>query len=88
MLTAPRHPTVIEHAPSFPPEALDLTGPRSAPTHDVLYDFDSYDANGQPVVEKASYQAYGEKQAKELADCCRKHPFKRNVRIVPRGGVE
>ena len=73
---------IATHA-TFPLEALDLVSDRMAPTHDVMWEYDSYDTNG-PCVATNSLQAYGLEMAEELAKYCRADAFKMNVRIVPR----
>lgn len=66
-------------------EALQLARPtRSAPTHDVRWDFDSWDLTGQPCVETGETSAESAEQAEDLAVLYRADLFKRNVRVVPR----
>jgi len=59
---------------------------RSVITHDVFYDYDSWDLLGHPCVEVGSFQAYSAEQAEALESLCKRDSFKRNVRVVPRGG--
>jgi hypothetical protein len=53
-------------------------------THDVEWDYDSFDLAGAPCVETDSFQAYGIEHARELERLCKADVFKRNVRIVAR----
>lgn len=76
--------TVATHE-SMPIEALELVrANRSAPTHDVFWDADSYDRYGRPAVVPQSLQAYSAEHAAELAGYCRADAFRRNVRVVAR----
>lgn len=71
--------TAAHAVPAYVPEAM------GAITHDIEWEYDSFDANG-PCVGTNSFQACGAEMATELEALAKADTFKRNVRVVARGG--
>lgn len=67
----------VRAVPAYVPEAHGRI------THDVTWEYDSFDENG-PCVAENSFQACGVEHARELEVYCKADANKRNVRIVPR----